>query len=57
MRFQHSYLEDFLNEKKRKINIIYECVKLNFNENYNEFYEYYILKNNYQTEFIYIISK
>ena len=57
MRIQQSYLEDFINDEIRKNNILNNYCKLYFNENYNDFYDNNILKQNYQNEFIYILSK
>ena len=57
MRIQQSYLEDFINDEIRKNNILNNYCKLYFNENYNDFYNNNILKQNYQNEFIYILSK
>ena len=57
MQIQQSYLEDFINDEIRKNNILNNYCKLYFNENYNDFYDNNILKQNYQNEFIYILSK
>ena len=58
--------DEFIYEKRRKINRLYQCFKLNFfdfnkgytdSETYNKFYNYYILKNNCQSELLWVLNK